>query len=74
MPEKRYKKGCGGKCLGCWLNNMRHGCPEAKKYLQKHPELEFEVIGDERKSVTEMEQEKRKITATRKEERPLIIP
>ena len=43
MPEKRYKRGCGPGCLGCWVNNLKHGNPTAKDYLKRHPELEQEA-------------------------------
>lgn len=39
MPEKRYKKGCGPSCIGCWRNRLKHGNPQSKAYLKKHPEL-----------------------------------
>lgn len=25
MPDKRYKRGDGRRCLGCWINKMKHG-------------------------------------------------
>ena len=25
MPDKRYAKGCGKKCIKCWLNRLNHG-------------------------------------------------
>lgn len=25
MPDKRYTKGCGKKCIRCWRNRLNHG-------------------------------------------------
>jgi hypothetical protein len=36
MPDKRRKDGEG--CLRCWQNKMKHGCPQAQRWLKKHPE------------------------------------
>jgi hypothetical protein len=44
MPEKRYKKGCGPGCIGCWVNNLKHGNKQSKEYLKKHPELEWTAV------------------------------
>ena len=37
MPDKRVRDGNG--CLRCWQNKMKHGCPEAQRWLKKHPEF-----------------------------------
>jgi hypothetical protein len=49
MPERRYRRGDGTSCLKCWINNLRHGCPEAQNYLRKHPELIWDTTGDRSK-------------------------
>lgn len=36
MPEKRRARGCGPSCPRCWLNNLKHGNPEAKRWLAKN--------------------------------------
>ena len=36
MPDKNFKRGCGGKCIKCWKNKLNHANPEVKKYLKKH--------------------------------------
>lgn len=50
MPEKRYHRGCGGECLRCWRNRLKHGCPQAKKFLKKTESLQeaniWHVEGD----------------------------
>lgn len=30
MPDKRYKRGCGRRCLCCWQNKLKHGCPSIR--------------------------------------------
>jgi hypothetical protein len=35
MPDKIYKKGCGGSCIRCWQNKLKHGNKEAKAYIAK---------------------------------------
>lgn len=25
MPDKIYKKGCGHRCIRCWMNKLEHG-------------------------------------------------
>lgn len=49
MPERRYRRGDGTSCLKCWLNNLRHGCPEAQNYLRNHPDLIWDITGDRSK-------------------------
>lgn len=34
MPDKW--KNDGNHCLRCWQNKMKHGCPQAKKWLKTH--------------------------------------
>lgn len=47
MPERRFK--CNGNnCLACWRNNLKHGCPQAQKYLKDHPEIAWNEISGER--------------------------
>ena len=47
MPERRLH--CGNGCLRCWVNNLRHGCPQSQKYLKEHPEIVwFDIIGDKK--------------------------
>lgn len=36
MPDKRYSKGCGKKCIRCWENRLNHGNKLKKK---KYPKL-----------------------------------
>ena len=36
MPDKIYKRGCGGTCLRCWRNKLKHASPETKKYMKKN--------------------------------------
>lgn len=48
MPERRFK--CNGNnCLACWRNNLKHGCPQAQKYLKDHPEIAWNEISGERR-------------------------
>ena len=46
MPDKRYKKGCGPSCIGCWKNRLKHANPVAKRYLKKHQFADWEIVGD----------------------------
>ena len=48
MPEKRYKQGCGPSCIGCWVNNLKHGNKEAQANFKKHPELEQNAVNNVR--------------------------
>jgi len=55
MPDKRYKKGCGPECLRCWRNKLKHGNPQAKKFIAEHPELfknaaHWEIHGEDKQS------------------------
>lgn len=41
MPDKRNSFHCGSKdCLRCWRNKMKHGCPQAQKWLKEHAQEE----------------------------------
>jgi hypothetical protein len=58
MPDKRYKRGCGPSCVGCWINRLKHGNAASKAYLKKHPELNWNVKhSNENLSETESETE-----------------
>lgn len=49
MPERRYRRGCGKSCHGCWQNNMKHGNSMTKKFIAQHPDdprATFEITGD----------------------------
>jgi len=34
MPEKRYKRGDGKRCLRCWRNRLKHGNKNKKKKIK----------------------------------------
>lgn len=44
MVDKRYVRGCGGKCLRCWRNRLKHANPNAdlSKGLEVTGETWFE--------------------------------
>ena len=45
MPDKRYKRGCGRRCLKCWQNKMKHGCKLSGDVRTKN----YNVCGDKKK-------------------------
>lgn len=38
MPERRYKRD-GKSCTRCWVNRLKHSCPQSQKFIKKHPEI-----------------------------------
>ena len=41
MPEKRYKRGDGKRCLRCWRNRIKHGNKLKKKKIKVVPRKGF---------------------------------
>lgn len=81
MPDKRYVKGCGSKCLRCWRNRLIHGNRTVNKYLKVHDldsvideyEKMLEARNQEQELKNELKDEKRSMKEerlkTRREER-----
>jgi hypothetical protein len=43
MVDKR--RACGGTCLRCWRNKLKHGSKEAKAWLKKNGQ-KIEIVGE----------------------------
>lgn len=56
MPDKRYTKGCGKKCIRCWMNRLNHGSKLKKKQFPKAFEVNVENTNVNSKYQTLMEE------------------
>ena len=60
----QYKKGCGGSCLRCWRNNLKHNNKIAKRHAAASSDTKWEIEGD----IIEYSYKERRPQDTRKTE------